>query len=51
VNGDHVEKRKVELGRLKDANQEVLSGVKEGEQIVVTGQHLLKDKDKVQISK
>lgn len=51
VNGDQAEKRKVELGRLKDANQEVLSGVKEGEQIVVTGQHLLKDKDKVQISK
>ncbi|WP_231571053.1 efflux RND transporter periplasmic adaptor subunit [Gordoniibacillus kamchatkensis] len=51
VNGDHVEKRKVELGRLKDANQEVLSGVKEGEQLVVTGQHLLKDKDKVQLAK
>ncbi|MFC0213099.1 efflux RND transporter periplasmic adaptor subunit [Paenibacillus chartarius] len=49
--GEQVEKRKVELGRLKEANQEVLSGVKEGEQIVVTGQHLLKDKDKVQVSK
>ncbi|KIL41452.1 RND transporter [Gordoniibacillus kamchatkensis] len=51
VSGDHVEKRKIGLGRLKDANQEVLSGVKEGEQLVVTGQHLLKDKDKVQVSK
>jgi HlyD family secretion protein len=51
VNGDHAEKRKVELGRLKDAYQEVLSGVKEGEQLVVTGQHLLKDNDKVQLVK
>jgi HlyD family secretion protein len=51
VNGDRAEKRKVELGRLKDSNQEVLSGVKEGEQLVVTGQHLLKDQDKVQLAK
>lgn len=49
--GDTVEKRKVELGRLKELVQEVLSGVKEGEQLVVSGQHQLKDKEKVQLAK
>jgi predicted transcriptional regulator len=48
--GDTVEKRKVELGRLNGLVQEVLSGVKEGEQLVVSGQHQLKDKEKVQLS-
>ncbi|PZE21508.1 efflux RND transporter periplasmic adaptor subunit [Paenibacillus xerothermodurans] len=48
--GDQVEKRKIELGRLNEAHQEVLSGVSEGEQLVVTGQHQLKDKDKVQVT-
>ena len=48
--GDTVEKRKVELGRLNELNQEVLSGVKEGEQLVVSGQHQLKDKEKVQVA-
>lgn len=48
--GDTVEKRKVELGRLNDLNQEVLSGVKEGEQLVVSGQNQLKDKEKVQLA-
>lgn len=47
--GDQAEKRKIELGRLNDTYQEVLSGVKEGEQLVVAGQHQLKDKDKVQV--
>ncbi|MEB3102544.1 efflux RND transporter periplasmic adaptor subunit [Ferviditalea candida] len=47
---DHVEKRKVELGRVNDLNQEVLSGVKEGELLVVSGQNRLKDREKVQIS-
>lgn len=48
--GDTVEKRKVELGRLNELNQEVLSGVKEGEQLVVSGQNQLKDKEKVQLA-
>lgn len=48
--GDTVEKRKVELGRLSELNQEVLSGVKEGEQLVVSGQNQLKDKEKVQLA-
>lgn len=48
--GDTVEKRKVQLGRLNELNQEVLSGVKEGEQLVVSGQNQLKDKEKVQLA-
>lgn len=48
--GDLVEKRKVELGRLSDTHQEVLSGLKEGEPLVVSGQHQLKDKEKVQLA-
>ncbi|MDF2960931.1 MAG: subunit of efflux transporter [Paenibacillus sp.] len=48
--GDTVEKRKVELGRLNETYQEVLSGVKEGEQLVTSGQHQLKDKEKVQLA-
>lgn len=49
--GDQAERRKVELGRLSDTLQEVLSGVKEGEQLIVSGQHQLKDKEKVQLAK
>lgn len=48
--GDTVEKRKVELGRLSEMNQEVISGIKEGEQLVVSGQNQLKDKEKVQLA-
>ncbi|TDF92337.1 efflux RND transporter periplasmic adaptor subunit [Paenibacillus piri] len=51
LNGDKVEKRKVSLGRIKDANQEVLDGVKAGEQVVVSGQHQLKDGQKVEVAK
>ncbi|TXK85818.1 efflux RND transporter periplasmic adaptor subunit [Paenibacillus sp. N3.4] len=47
ANGDVVQKRKVELGRLNETNQEIISGVKEGETLVVSGQHQLKDQDKV----
>ncbi|GAA3411716.1 efflux RND transporter periplasmic adaptor subunit [Paenibacillus hodogayensis] len=48
--GDTVEKRKVELGRLNELNQEIISGVKEGEQLVVSGQNQLKDKEKVKLA-
>lgn len=48
--GDTVEKRKVQLGRLNELNQEILSGVKEGEQLVTSGQNQLKDKEKVQLA-
>lgn len=50
LNGDTVEQRKVQLGRLNDLNQEIISGVKEGETLVVFGQNQLKDKEKVQVS-
>ncbi|NOU97354.1 efflux RND transporter periplasmic adaptor subunit [Paenibacillus sp. LMG 31456] len=45
---DTVEKRKIQIGRLNEPLQEVLSGIKEGEQLVISGQNQLKDKDKVQ---
>lgn len=48
LKGDTVEKRKVELGRLSETNQEIISGVQPGELLVVSGQHQLKDKEKVQ---
>jgi multidrug efflux pump subunit AcrA (membrane-fusion protein) len=45
--GDHYEKRKVQLGRINGEYQEVTSGLKEGEQLVVSGQSTLKDGQKV----
>ncbi|MFE5319801.1 efflux RND transporter periplasmic adaptor subunit [Paenibacillus sp. NPDC056579] len=51
LSGETVEKRKVQLGRLNETDQEVLSGVKEGEQLVISGQNQLKDKEKVQLAK
>ncbi|MCR8635376.1 efflux RND transporter periplasmic adaptor subunit [Paenibacillus radicis (ex Xue et al. 2023)] len=45
---DTVEKRNVQLGRINEPLQEVLSGIKEGEQLIISGQNQLKDKDKVQ---
>lgn len=51
VNGNAAEKRKVQLGRLHETYQEVLSGIKEGEQLVISGQNQLKDKEPVQIVK
>ncbi|MGF7031883.1 multidrug efflux pump subunit AcrA (membrane-fusion protein) [Paenibacillus mucilaginosus] len=49
--GDQAEKRKVQLGRLNETIQEVISGVKEGEQLIISGQNQLKDKEKVQLAK
>ncbi|MFF2482758.1 efflux RND transporter periplasmic adaptor subunit [Paenibacillus sp. NPDC058071] len=51
LNGTKAEKRKVELGRLNGVYQEVLSGLSENEQMVVSGQHQLKDADQVEILK
>lgn len=51
LNGDQVEKRAVKLGRVKDAFQEVLEGVKAGESVVVSGQHQLKNGQKVEVAK
>ncbi|MFB6363863.1 efflux RND transporter periplasmic adaptor subunit [Paenibacillus elgii] len=49
--GDTAEKRKVALGRLNETIQEVRSGVNEGEQLIISGQNQLKDKEKVQLAK
>ncbi|OXM85202.1 efflux RND transporter periplasmic adaptor subunit [Paenibacillus rigui] len=49
LNGDVVEKRKIQPGRLNDSIQEVVSGLKEGE-LIVTNPGPLKDKEKVQHS-
>ncbi|MBE1440672.1 efflux RND transporter periplasmic adaptor subunit [Paenibacillus sp. OAS669] len=52
VSNDLAEKRKVVLGRTAaDSSREVVSGVKEGEPIVVLGAQELKDKDKVEVRK
>ncbi|SFM07175.1 RND family efflux transporter, MFP subunit [Paenibacillus sp. 1_12] len=51
LNGDQVEKRAVKIGRVKDAFQEVLDGVKAGESVVVSGQHQLKNGQKVEVAK
>jgi HlyD family secretion protein len=51
LNGDQVEKRKIKLGRIKDTYQEVLEGIKADETIVVSGQHQLKDGQKVEAAK
>ncbi|WP_334072672.1 efflux RND transporter periplasmic adaptor subunit [Paenibacillus sp. A14] len=45
------EKRQVELGRLNGMYQEVTKGIKQGEQIIVSGQHQLKDKQEIEIVK
>lgn len=45
--GDQYQKRKVKLGRINGEYQEVLDGVKEGEEVVVSGQNTLKDGQKV----
>ena len=47
---DTVEKRKVQLGRLNEPNQEVISGLQEGEQVVISNPNGLKDKEKVGVS-
>ncbi|SDE14366.1 RND family efflux transporter, MFP subunit [Paenibacillus sp. UNCCL117] len=44
--GDQYVKRAVKLGRINGAYQEVLEGIREGDQLVVTGQHTLKDGQK-----
>ncbi|MCR8635080.1 efflux RND transporter periplasmic adaptor subunit [Paenibacillus radicis (ex Xue et al. 2023)] len=51
LKSDTVEKRKVKLGRVKEANQEILEGVKADEQVVISGQHQLKDGQKVEVAK
>jgi len=46
-NDGKAEKRKVELGRMNELDQEVLGGVREGELLIVAGQHQLSDGEPV----
>lgn len=46
---DVVHKRSVQLGRLDEPNQEVISGVKEGEMVIISGQNNVIDGEKVQL--
>ncbi|NOV00227.1 efflux RND transporter periplasmic adaptor subunit [Paenibacillus planticolens] len=50
LTGDTLEKRSIQLGRLNEPNQEVLSGLKEGELVVKTSPSQLSNKEKVQMS-
>jgi len=50
LNGDKAEKRKVELGRLNELDQEIISGVKAGEKLIVSGQHQLSDGEQVTVA-
>jgi len=50
VKDTKAEKRKVQLGRLNGIYQEVISGLSQGEQLVVSGQHQLKDTEQVEIA-
>ncbi|ULL18085.1 efflux RND transporter periplasmic adaptor subunit [Paenibacillus sp. H1-7] len=47
LKGDTVEKRPVKLGRVNETYQEIVEGLTLGEELVVSGQHHLKDKQKV----
>jgi multidrug efflux pump subunit AcrA (membrane-fusion protein) len=47
-NAGVAEKRAVKLGRVNGIYQEVLEGLKEGESVVVSGQHSLKDGQNIQ---
>ncbi|MNG36192.1 hypothetical protein D3C84_1231420 [compost metagenome] len=50
LSGDTVEKRSIKLGRLNEPNQEVVSGLKEGELVVKTNPSQLINKEKVQMT-
>ncbi len=50
VSNGLAEKRKVVLGRLSEPNQEIVSGVKENETVIVTGHAQLRDQDKVRLA-
>jgi RND family efflux transporter MFP subunit len=46
--GNQAEKRKVVPGRLNEPDQEIVSGLKEGETVILTGTAQLQDKERVQ---
>lgn len=47
-NAGTAEKRAVKLGRINGVYQEVQEGLKEGETVVVSGQHTLSDGQKIE---
>lgn len=47
VNGAKVQKKEIELGRKAQAKQEVIKGIKEGDSVVIEGQHQLLDNDSI----
>lgn len=49
LEGDTVARRHVELGRLNGLYQEVVDGIEVGDQLVVSGQHQLKDGEQVEV--
>ncbi|MCR8843614.1 efflux RND transporter periplasmic adaptor subunit [Paenibacillus sp. SC116] len=49
LNGSKAEKREVQLGRVKGPYQEVISGIKTEEQLVVSGQHNIKAGEVVKV--
>ena len=49
VDHDIVHAREVRVGRIKDGRQEVLSGVKAGEMVVITGQTKVQEGSKVRV--
>lgn len=50
LNGTTAEQRPVKLGRVNGSNQEILSGLSEGEQIIVSGQYALTDGQQVEVA-
>ncbi|MCZ8519433.1 MULTISPECIES: efflux RND transporter periplasmic adaptor subunit [Paenibacillus] len=50
VNGDHVEKRVVQTGKVKNKLQEIVSGLDGSERIVTQGQLRLKDGERVTVT-
>jgi HlyD family secretion protein len=44
------EKRKIQIGRVNEPNYEVISGVQEGEKLIISGHRQLKDQDPVRLA-
>ena len=50
VAGDKVERRNVTLGRTVGANRQVLSGLRDGERVVLAPPESLKDGDAIRLA-
>ena len=51
INGNMAKKRKVEAGLTKSDVMEIISGIKTGERVVISGQNYLKDNESVKVVK